>query len=99
MRTTIERLYYGNIEPCAKTYNYTGEYGRAVKKADKAREALAAKLSEKDAALLEEVIGLFDDVTNLFALDAFVDGFRLGGRMQLEILCKDNDGGLRDISE
>ncbi|MEA4912550.1 MAG: hypothetical protein VB092_08095 [Oscillospiraceae bacterium] len=99
MCDTIEKLYYGNIEPCAKTYDYTGKYGRAVKKADKAKESLAAKLSEKDAELLEEVINLFDDVTNLYALDAFVDGFRLGGRMQLEILCRDNDGGLRDITE
>ncbi len=83
--TVLEDLYYGNIQPCDN--KQSGETRRKLSAMTAAEEKLMEDIL--DNAIHSKVLETFDKQTELIALcerDAFIDGFRLGVRLMIEIL-------------
>lgn len=83
--TVLENLYYGNIQPCDN--KQSAEVRRKLSAMTAAEEKLMEDIP--DNAIRTEVLEAFNKQTELIALcerDAFIDGFRLGARLMIEIL-------------
>ena len=83
--TVLEDLFYGNIQPCDN--KQSAEARQKLSAMTAAEEKLMETIS--DDAQRAEVLEMFNKQTELIALcerDAFIDGFRLGARLMIEIL-------------
>lgn len=83
--TVLEDLFYENIQPC--DIKQSSEVRRKLSAMTAAEEKLIEAIPDdvQRAAVLE----MFNRQTELIALcerDAFIDGFRLGARLMIEIL-------------
>lgn len=81
---TLTELFYGNIRPCDDPQS------AEVRKKQKAMFDAIDKLkaSTSDEQLREQIDAVFDCQPELIALserDAFIDGFRLGIRIGIEV--------------
>ena len=76
MKTILQDLYYGNLNPSGKAFLPDSPYGRLV----------------SDLAETEENL----DIQSLSCEESFIDGFRLGARLILEIF-SEADGYLRTL--
>jgi len=86
MESVIEQLFYGRINP-AQAPRPTDAHTRKLEKAySQAYEAFRAKI---DPELHRELGRVLDDCVALDAREGaayFVEGFRLGARMMLDVL-------------
>ena len=96
MRDTLEDLYYGNITPCDKRIRSDSPLQRVLDEAEQRAEQLAAKLDAEGKALLHRMADAENEASSTIALENFILGFRLGTRLILEALDKD-DGSLVEL--
>lgn len=97
MRRMLEELYFGNLNPNDRSYIRGSTYGKAVQTMSQNEDKLTELLEGKEKNLLLDLVnaqGLVDGTT---AVESFIQGFRLGARIAIEIM-SDEDGCLRDIT-
>ena len=80
MRKVLEDLYYGEIRTHDREIDMDSELGKAVGRAERCKEKLAALLEGEAKALLLRLI----EISNTLALENFIQGFRLGMRLAME---------------
>lgn len=97
MRKMLEELYYGNINPNEKQFIRNTEYGRAVQTLSENEDKLTELLEGKEKSLFLDLVNAQSEINGTTAVEGFINGFRLGARMALEIM-SDEDGCLRDIT-
>ena len=84
--TILEDLYYGNISPWSD-YTPSKETEKAERKYNRCTDELRFYVSEKHSK--EKLEELIESQSSLLALndrDAFLNGFKLGVRMILEVM-------------
>ena len=81
MRKVLEDLYYGEIRTHDREIDMDSELGKAVGRAERCKEKLAALLEGEAKALL---LRLIDADSETLALENFIQGFRLGMRLAME---------------
>ncbi|MEG0386197.1 MAG: hypothetical protein RR642_15760 [Solibacillus sp.] len=96
MQEILKDLYYGNINPNSKQFVKGSEYGRALKAVCDCEEKLNVLLSGKEMELFEKLMRAIGESNSIGGQEHFIDGFRLGARIALEIMDK-NDGCIIDI--
>lgn len=96
MQEVLNELFYGNINPNAKQFSRNSEYGKAVKTVSDCEEKLLTLLSGKELELFEKLMKAQGESGLIHGREYFVEGFRLGARIALEIMDK-NDGCIIDI--
>ena len=84
MRKVLEDLYYGEIHLHDREIDMDSELGRAVGRAERCEEKLAALLEGEAKALLLRLIDADNEVSSTLALENFVQGFRLGMKLAVE---------------
>ena len=84
MRKILEDLYYSEIRPHDQEIDMDSELGKAVGRAERCEEKLAALLEGEAKALLLRLIDADSEISNTFALENFVQGFRLGMKLTVE---------------
>ena len=95
MRSTLEDLFYGNIVPNERQITANSELQRMVKRAAECERALAELLDEKGHHALTALTSAQQEINSITAIENFILGFRLGVRLIME--CMDKDDG--DIQE
>ena len=95
MRSTLEDLFYGNIVPNERQITANSELQRMVKRAAECERALTELLDEKDRHTLTALTSAQQEIDSITAIENFIMGFRLGVRLIME--CMDKDDG--DIQE
>lgn len=85
MYQILEELYRGRIMPQEKPMTPTPEFKKAVKEMDKLDPLLKGKLDEQGLSLLDGYNKAHDDVNAARCQEAFIEGFRLGGRFILAL--------------
>lgn len=98
MRSILEDFYYGNITPCDRQIEPGSDLQKAIDRAEKCEEKLAARLGGNDKSLLLNLVNAQDAISSILAIEKFILGFRLGMRLAVESL-DENDGDLTDIKE
>ncbi len=83
MKSFIRELYYGNINPTAKTYDKKSDFGKSMDKVAMNEEKLMNMLTGKEKELFEEFCKAYSDVDYTTGCESFVDGFRMGAEFML----------------
>ena len=84
MRKTLEDLYYGETRPHVREIDMDSELGKAMGRAERCEEKLAALLEGEAKALLLRLIDADNEVSSTLALENFIQGFRLGMKLAVE---------------
>ena len=83
MKTILQDLYYGNLNPSGKAFLPDSPYGRLVNDLTETEEKLLPLLTSAD-------------IQSLSCEESFIDGVRLGARLILEIF-SEADGCLHAL--
>lgn len=81
----IKELYYGSIRPVDKTFKKHTEYAEKNKLQSDAYCKLADGITEEQKKVLDELVEALNGMSETAAAEAFVDGFRLGAELVLEV--------------
>ena len=98
MRNTLEDLYYGNITPGAQQIVPNSELKRAMDRVARFESQLTEQLDETGQSILAKLIESEDEIERITALENFILGFRLGARITMECMDK-NDGDIREVTD
>ena len=84
----LEEFWYGNISPGEERYHARKEYSRLLNTMEQCEDHLKAKLSKEDW----EIFVKYQDADREFGClevgDNFMDGFRMGAKVILDVLLK-----------
>ena len=98
MRNTLEDLYYGNITPGAQQMVPNSELKRAVDRVTRFESQLTELLDEVGQTILTKLIESRDEVESITTRENFILGFRLGARITMECMDR-NDGDIREVTD
>ena len=96
MKTILEELWYGNLNPQEKIFHRGTQYEQAMQMLCKNENELLALLSEKETEILKKYQKYQNELMQYNSADAFVTGFRLGTRLLIEAFCEE-DGFFTDL--
>lgn len=96
MKTILQDLYYGNLNPSGKAFLPDSPYGRLVSDLAETEEKLLPLLTSAEKQLYAALVQHNLDIQSLSCEESFIDGFRLGARLILEIF-SEGDGYLRAL--
>ena len=82
----LDRLWRGGYSPADRFLTPGGEYQKALGKMCREMEKFTATLSPEATEQLEALRVLHDDITKIRDTDTFIEGFRLGARMILDVV-------------
>lgn len=97
MRKMLEELYFGNLTPSDQSFIIDSAYGRAVHTKSDNEDKLTEVLDGEEKKLLLDLVNAQSVVDGTTAVENFINGFRLGARIAIEVM-SDEDGCLRDIT-
>lgn len=84
--TTLEDLYYGNINPHEMYINRGSQVDRLVKLIYKNEEALISTLTEQQKETFDKFKECQSELCDLTARQAFTGGFVLATRIMVEVM-------------
>lgn len=87
----LSELYHGNLNPVAKSVVQDSEYQKAMQKISDLEEKLMKQLDDEQLNLLQEYFSEQMKLNTISGEERFIDGFRLGAKMILEIFEKDGE--------
>lgn len=85
MRSILEALYYGDIHPEEKIVPRDPEYRRINRRVSEGMGLWKEKLSSEDFNQLEALLDLRSQSESIYATTTFINGFKLGALMMVEI--------------
>ena len=91
MQNTLEDLYYGNITPGVQLIAPNSELKKATDRVARFESQLTERLDEAGQTILAKLIESKDEAESITALENFILGFRLGAKITME--CMDKDDG------
>jgi len=96
MRRMLEELYYGNIRPNDKQFIRDTQFDKAMHVLSENEEKLTSLLEGQEKKLFLDLVNAQSEVNGVTAVESFINGFRLGARIVIEIM-NEEDGCLVDI--
>ena len=90
MQKLMEQLFNGDFIPMERTRPRGAEYTKKSHDEEQKEASLHARLSEELAGLFKEIILAKEELSMLEANQAFVEGFRLGVQLMVEVYACDN---------
>lgn len=97
MRRMLEEFYYGNLNPNERSFIKDSAYSQAVRTISENEEKLTELLEGKEKQILLDLINAQSIADGTTAVESFIQGFRLGARIAIEIM-SDEHGCLREIT-
>ena len=86
MKNVLEDLWNGDICPSEKPYTETMSLKILIDNIHKQKQKLLEALDEKQRKLLDMYIELESDLIEQSSKEAFINGFKLGSDMMIEVL-------------
>jgi len=82
----LEALWKGDISPGEQRYRSNQEYSEMFRIMEKCEEHLKKVLSENDLLVFRKFADTQQEVGFLSDCDHFMDGFRMGAKMMMDVL-------------
>ena len=76
--TTIEKLFYGNINPCENMVKTNENYKDLLRLYSRNQEKLLLTLTEEQKERYEKIHDCADELCSELEKQSFINGFRLG---------------------
>ncbi|MBP2115929.1 DUF6809 family protein [Paenibacillus silagei] len=86
MRTILEALYHGQLQPNMTIVPSHPEYLSACKQVTAETQQWRERLGEEVFRALEEYLDLYDSVNSMYVEAAFHHGFKLGANLLIETM-------------
>ena len=86
---TIQDLYYGRISPYEMSISTAPEYLKLKTLADQHEDWLRETLSDEQKKLLDKLIECITDISSISERDMFINGFRLGMKLMIDVMKDD----------
>lgn len=86
MPSVIEKLWYGNIDPQVQRVEGNKKVKNLLNLMGKNRDDLSDTLTDKQKEILEKYDDCVNEMYCIIERETFAYGFRLGGRIMLEML-------------
>jgi hypothetical protein len=84
--TTLENLYYGNIEPCdTETLKRNPRYIESLHLVGEMQQEISSGMSSELKNLFEKYLTESNELSSVIAEDAFKTGFSLAMKIIIEI--------------
>jgi len=96
MRNILEDLYYGNICPSDQIVMERSDYAEAFKTVVGGEGYLDEVLHETEKKALKKLVEAYGQLLTITSREMFIQGFRLGVRMGIEVMDDDADG-IKDL--
>lgn len=87
----LEELYNGNIAPIERSMKKGSEYYKLCKAVSEKEEKLFEELSCEKKAMYESIAERRLMLESISEKEIFIDGFRLGAQIMLEIINEPNN--------
>ena len=89
--TTLENLYYGNINPCdSETLINNPKYRNSLARVNMNQQKLIAALNEQQRELFETYLTSASELSTVINEDTFKNGFSLAMKIMIEMLYYNN---------
>ncbi|MEK5477669.1 DUF6809 family protein [Paenibacillus sp. FSL R5-0407] len=85
MKSILEELYRGNLNPQERMVLTVPEYRLLNRKISDLMEELKQRFSEDDFKVLEKILDLNGESNSMLTSEAFVQGFRMGVLVMIEV--------------
>ncbi|MDN4067935.1 hypothetical protein QYF50_08525 [Paenibacillus vini] len=92
MKSILEELYRGNLNPQERMVPTVPEYRLLNRKTSDLMEELKQRFSEDDFKVLEKILDLNGESNSILTSEAFVQGFRMGVLVMIEVFCGEGKG-------
>ena len=89
--TTLENLYYGNIDPANKYIKRGSEYSKLINLSVRNEEKLTPTLSKEQKTIFEKYKDCITDMTSIAEKEAFIQGIKLGIKITAESFLIDSE--------
>lgn len=86
MKTFLEQLYYGNVNPSEHYVRYDDEYKRSAGKLADLVDEFFSRLDGDERILWDRLSDAASETEALAEKDAFLCGVRFGARFMLEVM-------------
>ena len=84
--TTLENLYYGNIEPCnTETLKRNPRYIESLELVATLQQELSSAINSEQNDLYEKYMTASNELASVITEDAFKSGFSLAMKIMMEI--------------
>ena len=84
--TTLENLYYGNIEPCnTETLKRNPRYIESLELVATLQQELSSAMNSEQNDLYEKYMTASNELASVITEDAFKTGFSLAMKIMMEI--------------
>ncbi|SME96975.1 DUF6809 family protein [Paenibacillus barengoltzii] len=87
MKSIVEDIFYGNLRPEERLVPTDPDYRPLNKKISDLMQEAKVSFSEKDFAKLEQILDLNGESNSMVIREAFVQGFRIGALVMVEVFC------------
>ena len=88
--TTLENLYYGNIDPANKYIKRGSEYSKLVNLSVRNEDKLMPTLSKEQKIIFEKYKDCQDEMNYTSKKEAFIQGIKLGIKITAESFLTDS---------
>lgn len=88
--TTLENLYYGNIDPANKYIKRGSEYSKLINLSVRNEEKLIPTLSKEQKVIFEKYKDCINEMTSIAEKEAFIQGLKLGIKIIAESFLTDS---------
>lgn len=92
MKSILEELYRGNLNPQERMVPTVPEYRLLNRKISDLMEELKQKFSEDDFKAFEEILDLNGESNSMLTSTAFAQGFKMGALVMMEVFCSEEKG-------
>lgn len=86
MRSLLEALYFGSFDLKVEGEDCQQEKEQIESRLDELESKVEAMLGDEGKILFRQYADAYNDLTSCVNTDGFIMGFRLGGRMVMEII-------------
>lgn len=90
MRSFLEELYFGNLDPQARGYRKDSHILKVSENINELEEKLTQRLNDEEKKLFLDFCNAYGELMGDTGLDSFIVGFRLGAKMIFDTFCNDN---------
>ncbi|MCL2034731.1 MAG: hypothetical protein FWG94_08375 [Oscillospiraceae bacterium] len=91
MRSVLEELYYGNINPGNAFFDQNSDFGKAMKRLSAHEAALNEMLDEPAKSIFSDFLNAHMEINSLTAINKFSYGFKLGMLLAAHVFSNQDD--------
>ena len=84
----LDKFWKGDIVPGEGRYHPAMEYSKAIQTMERCDDTLKSRLSDEDYLVFREYADAALEAGSTESCDNFIDGFRLGTLMMMDILAE-----------